>query len=408
MAPPRVVLVSIGDELLNGRTVNTNAAWLADALAREGARVSRVLTVGDHPADIVDALAWARANAEVVVCSGGLGPTDDDRTRDAVAAAFEAPLRESPETLSWLRARFENRGRPMPASNRRQAMFPEGARVLANPIGSAPGFALGGGDGATVFALPGVPAELRRLSADHLLPWMRAEWGASLAARPHAVLRTTGVSESDLADRLEAIDELAGVSLAYLPSTHGVDVHVRGDDDAGLARAVGLVEAEVGRAIYARGDVDLVEVVVAALRERDWSLALAESCTGGVLAQRITDFAGASKYFLGGLVTYSNESKTALAGVEADLIARDGAVSAAVARALAAGARGRFGADAALAITGIAGPDGGSADKPVGTVFVAVRTPDADEVRELRLTGDRAAIRERSAQAALDLLRRAL
>ncbi len=408
MNPPRVVLISIGDELLNGRTVNTNAAWLADALTREGARVRGILAVGDHPADIAEALDWARAHADVAVCSGGLGPTDDDRTRDAVAAAFDVPLLESPETLAWLRERFESRGRAMPASNRRQAMFPEGARVLANPIGSAPGFALTGEDATTVFALPGVPAELRRLSTDHVLPWLRGEWSAALVAPDVRVLRTTGVSESALADRLESIDELAGVSLAYLPSTHGVDVHVRANDAAALSRAASLVEAEVGRGLYAIGHRDLVEVVAAALRERGWTLALAESCTGGLLAQRITSFAGASDYFLGGLVAYSNESKTALAGVDAELIAARGAVSAEVAAALAAGARERFGSDAALAITGIAGPEGGTPVKPVGTVFVAAHTPRRQEARELRLTGDREAVRERSAQAALNLLRRSL
>lgn len=408
MDAPRVVLIAIGDELLNGTTINTNAAWLAGALTREGACVPRILTVGDDPAGVVDAVLWAREHGDVVVCSGGLGPTDDDRTRDAIAAAFGVPLREDPETLAWLRRRFETGGRTMPASNRRQAMFPEGARVLANPIGSAPGFAVTDARGGAVFALPGVPVELRRLGEDHLLPWLRAEWASAMGARPHRVLRTTGVSESGLADRLESIEELVGVTIAYLPSTDGVDLHLRAADDAALERAVGLVEEEVGGAIYAVGERDLVTVVAAALRERGWRLALAESCTGGLLAQRITSFAGSSEYFLGGLVTYSNESKAALAGVEPALIAERGAVSAEVARALAAGARRSFGAEAGLAITGIAGPDGGSAEKPVGTVFIAARTPAADETRELHLTGDRAAVRERSAQAALELLRRTL
>lgn len=405
MELPRAALVAIGDELLNGTTVNTNASWLAGELVRAGVRVARVLTVGDRAEDIIDALVWAREHADLVVCSGGLGPTQDDRTRDAVAAAFGVKLREDPGTVAWLRDRFERLGRPMADSNRRQAHFPEGARILDNAIGSAPGFALRGPGGGTLFALPGVPAELRLLYAEHVLPWLRTEHGAALRAASHRILRTTGVSESGLADRLEALAGLEGVELAYLPSTGGVDLHVRAPDAGTLEAASRAIEAEVGEGIFARGPQDLVEVVAARLRARGWTLALAESCTGGLLAGRITSFAGASDYFLGALVTYSNRSKTGLAGVDGDILERFGAVSAECAGALAAGARARLGADAALAITGIAGPAGGTPAKPVGTVFVAALTPDAEEVRELHLTGDREAIRERSAQAALNLLR---
>jgi nicotinamide-nucleotide amidase len=407
MSVPTVVLVAIGDELLNGRTVNTNAAWLGRVLEEAGARLARVVTVGDDTAEIVAAIRDASADAELILCSGGLGPTEDDRTRQAVAAAADVELREDPATLDWLRRRFERAGRPMAESNRRQAAFPEGARVLRNPIGSAPGFLLRTPP-ASIAALPGVPSEFRRLAGDHVLPFLRAEWGDRLRPGARVVLRTTGESESGLADRLERLDALRGVALASLPGTGGVDLHVVAADPDALARAEATLREELGRSVYGTGDVDLVEVVGESLRARGWKLAVAESCTGGLLAQRITSFSGASDYFLGGVVAYADRAKHALAGVDEDLLARHGAVSAEVARALAAGTLGRFAADAALAITGVAGPGGGTERKPVGTVFVAVRTPEADEVRQLSLPGDRDAVRERSAQAALDLLRRSM
>lgn len=407
MARPRIVLVAVGDELLNGRTVNANAASLGRALSREGCALDAVHTVGDAEAAIVGAVVDAWARADVVICCGGLGPTEDDRTRQALASACGLPLREDPEVLAALRRRFERGGRSMAASNRRQAMFPEGATVLDNPLGSAPGFRVDGGT-AVVFSLPGVPVEFERLATDHVLPWLRDAWRESLEAPAVRVLRTTGVSESGLADRLEAIEALGEVAVAFLPGTAGVDLRVQAADAAALERADSVIAAELGAALYARGDVDLVEVVAGALRARGWRLAVAESCTGGLLAQRITSFAGSSDYYLGGVVAYADRAKEVLAGVPASLIAEHGSVSAAVARALAEGVRERLGAEAGVAITGVAGPGGGTPAKPVGTVFVAARTPDAGEVSELALPGDRAAIRERSAQAALDLLRRSL
>ncbi|MEN8375832.1 MAG: competence/damage-inducible protein A [Gemmatimonadota bacterium] len=407
MGAPAVALVSIGDELLNGTSVNTNAAWLGRILASEGARVTRSVTVGDDPAGIVKAVQREAAESDAVICTGGLGPTEDDRTRNALARVVGRELRQDDSVVAWLRRRFESRGREMPASNLRQALFPEGAVVLANRLGSAPGF-LAEGDDAVVVALPGPPAEMRAMSEEALLPLLRDRWAGRLAPVAHRVLRTTGVAESELADRLEEFGVQQGVALAYLPSTRGVDLHLRATDEPALEETAARVSAAVGENVYAEGGSDLVEVVAMALRERGWRLATAESCTGGLLAQRITAFAGSSDYFLGGLIAYSNEAKTALADVPAGVLEAHGAVSAEVAEALASGARARFGAEAGVGITGVAGPGGGTRDKPVGTVYVAARTPEADGVRVLRLVGDRAAIRERAAQAALDLLRRML
>jgi nicotinamide-nucleotide amidase len=295
----------------------------------------------------------------------------------------------------------------MPASNLRQAHFPEGAAILANRLGSAPGFVVESDD-SVVVALPGPPAEMRAMSEEALLPLLRDRWAGRLAPPAHRVLRTTGVAESELADRLEELGTQQGVELAYLPSTRGVDLHLRATNESALVAAAALVSTVVGGDAYAEGGGDLVEVVATALRERGWRLATAESCTGGLLAQRVTAFAGSSDYFLGGLVAYSNEAKTALADVPAGVIEAHGAVSAEVAEALASGARERLGAEAGIGITGVAGPTGGTPEKPVGTVYVAARTPEADGARLLRLVGDRAAIRERAVQAALDLLRRML
>ena len=405
---PSVALVSIGDELLNGSTVNTNAAWLGGVLSREGLSVVRVVTVGDDPEEIVEAVRWGRSHADLVVCSGGLGPTEDDRTRDAVAAALGLPLIEDATVVDALRERFGRTGREMPASNRRQACFPDGARILANPLGSAPGFSVEAGAGGALFALPGVPAEFRRLTEDHVLPWCRRRWSAEVGALAHRLLRTTGVSESGIADRIEALAGLEEASIAYLPRVAGVDLHIRARHDAVAERVAAAIAAELGDAVYATEPLELTQVVSEQLRRRGWTIATAESCTGGMLAARITDFPGASDVVRGGIVAYANDVKSALVGVPAAAVEEHGAVSEPVARALAEGAAARLGADVGVGITGIAGPDGGSPEKPVGTVHIAVATPSGTESRRLLLPGNRDAVRRRSVQAALDLVRRVL
>jgi nicotinamide-nucleotide amidase len=402
--------VTIGTELLLGFTVDTNAAEIGRALAAAGVDVVRHTSVADRPDAIRAALTEALGRADVVLATGGLGPTSDDLTKQAAADVFGRRLVHDPAVLAALEERFRRIGRwPMPAANRSQADVPEGAVVLPNPRGTAPGLWLEDERGRVLVLLPGVPHEMRGLLHEHVLPRLAGRGGGTVV-RSRA-LRTTGVAESAVAERLGGIaDEIAPLTLAYLPGTAGVDLrvtawHLAPDDaDRRLAGALGLIAPRLGQDRYGEDDADLAAVVLTALAGR--TLAVAESCTGGLLGGRITAVPGASHTFLGGIVAYDNTVKTDLLGVPAATIAEHGAVSEPVVLAMTDGARRRFNADAALAVTGIAGPEGGTTDKPVGTVWVAARVGDQARAVRRVLPGDRREIRERAAQAALDLLRR--
>jgi nicotinamide-nucleotide amidase len=305
--------------------------------------------------------------------------------------------------------------RPMPEANVQQAMLPEGARKLTNNHGSAPGIFLEDERGRWVAMLPGVPREMRGMLADTLLPLVRERLGAVQRVVRSRTLRSTGVAESLVADRIAALPGGVGdVELAYLPNVEGVDLRLTvrglppGEADARLDAAASRVRDAMGHSIYGEGDVDLAAVVLAACRERRITIAVAESCTGGMLGQRLTAIPGSSDTVVGGVIAYANAVKESLLGVPAATLREHGAVSEPVARAMATGARSRLGVGAALSITGVAGPDGGTPDKPVGTVWIALDLQGAVEARLLRMWGDRDEIRRRATQAALELLRRAL
>jgi nicotinamide-nucleotide amidase len=424
-----IELLSIGNELLLGATVDTNASWIAGRLAEAGVAVRRKTTVGDDVAGIRDALEAALRRSGTVICTGGLGPTPDDLTRHAAAELYGRALVVDEGWVGVLRERYARRGMTMPAINIVQAEHPEGARLLHNQRGTAPGIVVDDPARGLTVLLPGVPSEMRWLMEAHVLPLLvgRLRPEGSIVSR---TVRTAGLSEATVAERLVDVSAgLAPLSLAFLP--HGTGVDLRITCAAGMAGAAGgsgaagaatdasacapLLDAaaaaiceRLGDDVYATEPVDLATVVGGMLRDRRMTLALAESCTGGLVARRMTDEAGASDYLLAGLVTYSNEAKQALLGVREATLAAHGAVSEACAREMAGGARRVAGADAGLAITGIAGPGGGTADKPVGTVWLAVALPSATHTRRVVLPGDRTEVRERAAQAALDMLRRAL
>ena len=410
-ASAAVELITIGNELLLGETVDGNSAWLGRELAAAGIRVQRRATVGDDEDAIVDAVQSALRRAEVVICTGGLGPTHDDLTRSAVARLFQRDLRIDEALLESIRARFRSRGLEMAPINRVQAEVPTGAIVLPNARGTAPGLVVEDGARAVIL-LPGVPFEMRGLVREHVLPYLARRW----PDRPHPILsrmiRTTGIAESRLAEKLgAAVDEAAPVTVAFLPDVTGVDLRLTSWGALPAEAAVAAFDAcerrvreLVGRYVYATGEEDLVAGVGAALRAAGRTLAVAESCTGGLLAKRLTDPAGASDFFLGGVVAYANEVKVAQLGVLPGTLDAHGAVSEATAVEMARGARQRFGADAALAITGVAGPGGGSEEKPVGLVFIAAAVDEEIEARRYHFGGDRDEIRGRSAQAALALL----
>lgn len=415
-ARPEVEVVTIGDELLLGETVDGNAAWLGRTLAASGIRVSARATVGDDPPAIREAAARSLERTGTVLCTGGLGPTLDDVTKPVLADLFGRPLVLDDEVLDHIRRRFETRGLPMPDINRGQAEVPEGATVFMNPRGTAPGLALEDEGGRVAILLPGVPAEMRVLVEGQVLPYLERRWPEGRRPIVHRVLRTTGIPESALAERVDDIvRDLPGLGVAFLPSTTGVDLRLTswgalppGEAEAALDAALERLRARVGSAVYTVGTEGLTEVVGRILRERGLTLAVAESCTGGLLGKRLTDVPGSSEYFVGGVIAYADDAKVSMLGVRPETLAATGAVSGETAREMAEGARVRLGAGAALAITGVAGPGGGTEEKPVGTVWVAAATAEGSRAEHRRFAGDRGEVRDRSAQAALELLRRTL
>jgi nicotinamide-nucleotide amidase len=407
----KLEVVTIGSELLLGQVVDTNAAELGRALAAAGAEIVRHVSVADRPEAIRAAVAESLERTGFVITTGGLGPTRDDMTKREVAAIFGKPLLLDDAVLRSLEERFRRLGRAMPASNRTQAEVPEGAVVLPNPRGTAPGLWVEDARGRVVVMLPGVPSEMRGLLAEEVLPRIsRRSRGAVVRSR---TVRTTGIAESALAVRVGAIeDDIAPITLAYLPSTEGVDLRVTawrlGEDEAerSLAAAAAVLRERAGEHCYGEDGADLAAVVLEQLRARKARLVVAESCTGGLLGARITAVPGASDVFIGGVVAYDNVVKSGTLDVPPELLERYGAVSEQVVGAMAQGVQRQFAVDAALAITGIAGPSGGTVDKPVGTVWIAARL--GAEARALKrvFPGDRGEIRARAAQGALDLLRR--
>ena len=403
--------MTIGSELLLGQVIDTNAAELGRALAAAGAEVVRHVSVADRPEAIRAAVAESLDRTGFVITTGGLGPTRDDMTKLEVAAIFGKPLRLDDTVLRSLEERFRRLGRPMPAVNRTQAEVPEGATVLPNPRGTATGLWVEDGAGRVVVMLPGVPSEMRGLLAEEVLPRLaRRSPGTVVRSR---TVRTTGVAESALAERVGAIEEdIAPLTLAYLPSTEGVDLRVTAwglpvdDADRRLEAAIATLRDRAGDHGYGDDGTDLAAVVLEHLRARKARLVVAESCTGGLLGGRITAVPGASDVFIGGVVAYDNVVKSGTLDVPPELLERHGAVSEQVVSAMAHGVQRQFAVDAALAITGIAGPGGGTADKPVGTVWLAARLGTQARALKRIFPGDRGEIRARAAQAALDLLRR--
>jgi nicotinamide-nucleotide amidase len=409
----KLEVVTIGTELLLGLTPDTNAAELGRALAAAGAEVVRHTSVPDRPEAIRAAVGDALDRTGFVITTGGLGPTRDDMTKKEVAALFAKSLVLDDGVLRSLEERFRRLGRPMPAVNRTQAEVPEGATVLPNPRGTAPGLWIEDRRGRVAVLLPGVPSEMRGLLAEQVLPRLAAR-GSGIVVRSWTV-RTTGVPESALAERVGAIEaEIAPLTLSYIPSTAGVDLRVtawglREDEADRLLTAVGArLRERAGDHYYGENDADLAAILLERLRVRGARLAVAESCTGGLLAGRITAVPGASDVFVGAVVAYDDAVKTDLVGVSTALLEMHGAVSEPIVNAMAQGAQQRFATEAAIAVTGIAGPAGGTTEKPVGTVWLAARFGGESRALKRIFPGDRAEIRARSAQAALDLLRRLL
>ncbi len=412
----RAAIIAVGSEMLTPHRSDTNSLFLTACLNDIGIEVAVKQVVGDSPADLRAVFDDSLARFPLVILSGGLGPTADDITRDVAAEALGAPLLEDADILARIERRFALRGIPMPAINRRQALVPRGATILPNEHGTAPGLLLER-DGRCVVLLPGPPRELRpmfeRFVADHLA----ARAGAAPIRR--RVLCITGRTESQVDALAEPVYtpwlvELPPIATSILATLGQIELHLStragtaAEGDVRLARAAAALKAIVGADMYSDDGRSLEQVVGERLLARGWHIAVAESCTGGLVTSRLTDVPGSSAYVECGVICYSNRAKTDLAGVPAALIEEHGAVSEPVAVAMAEGIRARARVEVGVGITGIAGPSGGSEAKPVGTVAIAAAFPDGHHVRTQRFLGGREHVKFQASQAALDLVRRRL
>jgi nicotinamide-nucleotide amidase len=407
-----IELVTIGTELLLGMTIDTNGAEIAAGLSAHGVRVTRRTSVADSGDEIRDAVEESLRRTGAVLTTGGLGPTRDDITKKVVAELFGAPLEFDESVWQALLARFARLERKPAESNRSQAEVPRGATVLPNRWGTAPGLWLDGKAGLAIM-LPGVPLEMRRLLEHEVLPRL-AQRGKESVIRS-LLVRTSGIPESTLAEKIGNVEaEIAPITLAYLPGLEGVDLRLSAwgfpadEADRRLQAAAALLRQRAGESVYGEGDSDLAALVLERARSRGVRLAVAESCTGGLVGARLTEVPGSSDVFVGGVIAYENAVKQDLLDVPEALLAEHGAVSEPVARAMAAGAVSRFSVEGAMAVTGVAGPAGGSPEKPVGTVWLAIALNGEVVSRRSMFPGSRPEIRARAAQAALLLLYRRL
>jgi nicotinamide-nucleotide amidase len=400
-----VEIVTIGDELNRGEIIDTNSSWLAERLTSLGAYVRWRTSVTDDAKDMTAALEQACARADIVVTSGGLGPTDDDRTVDVVSALAGVEPAQDAAHFDKMRVRYAERGFRLTPNNLRQVRVPAGAEVLANAKGAAPGFGVGVGR-ARVYSMPGVPREMKAIFDDHVASRVAAAVGGTQPLK--RTWRVAGMGESHVDHALAGlVDGLDGVTLHYRIAypENLVTVVVRRDDAAAVVdRLDAEVRARLGDHVYATGDTTLVEVVGQRLVARNATLAVAESCTGGLIGQLVTAVPGSSRYFVGGVISYSNALKRELLDVKAETLELHGAVSEPTVLEMADGVRARTGATWGVAVSGIAGPDGGTPEKPVGTVFIAVTSATARQSRKLFWPTERELVRQLAAHAALHLL----
>jgi nicotinamide-nucleotide amidase len=412
----RAAIIAVGSEMLTPSKVDTNSLFITEQLNLLGIELAFKSVVGDDRADLEHTVRGALERVGLVICCGGLGPTDDDLTRSVVAGVLGRGLVEDDTITARIRARFEGRGLQMPEINRRQAMVPVGAVVLPNANGTAPGLWIDAGD-QIVLLLPGPPRELKPMMSALADGPLRTRAGDRALVR--RVVRITGRSESHTEEAVQPLYKQwaqadTPIAATILASLGQIELHLsatsrsRADAKAALDAAVAQVVSVLGLYVYSTDGRALEEVLGSMLAERGLTIGLAESCTGGLIASRLTDVPGSSRYVERGVVTYSNASKTELLGVPEDMIAAHGAVSEPVAVAMAEGIRSRSGVDIGIGVTGIAGPDGGTPEKPVGTVAIAAAAAAGTRVRTFRFVGGREMVKFQASQAALDMVRRLL
>lgn len=404
-------IITIGDELLIGQTVDTNSAWMGMQLSMRGVRVNRITSISDNREEIISTLDEALGRAPLVLITGGLGPTSDDITKETLAEYFGSKLIMNQEVLAEITGRITRRNFEMNENNRRQALVPECCRVLANHAGTAPGM-LFEKDGKIIVSMPGVPSEMKHIMREHVLPIVSGMAGGRTII--HRNIMTYGTFEAKLAERLEGFEKEmpASVKLAYLPGHGIIKLRLTGSGDVGdevrriIDKQVRKLYSIIPDVIYGEDEVTLEEIVGKLLYSKNLSVSTAESCTGGKIASLITTVPGSSAWFKGSVVAYDNSVKTGMLGVDPETISRYGAVSEETVREMAEGAYRLFKTDYSIAVTGIAGPDGGTPEKPVGTVWIAVASGRGVIAEKHRFADDRLINISRSAFSALNLLRK--
>ena len=408
-------IISIGDELLIGQVVNTNQAYIAEQLNTVGISVKRMTTVGDRESEILGSFKEAWKSHDIAVITGGLGPTHDDITRSVVCKFFDTNLVKNEEALENVKRLFGSRGLPVTTLNEQQALVPNGCTVIQNTQGTAPGY-LFEKEGKTMVVMPGVPFEMTAMMENFVLPHFSRKVKGIVVR--HRTLKTTGIAESLLAERIGDVGALfspgSGITLAFLPSPLGVRLRISvssssaADADRALSDVEAKLRAKAHKYIYGMEKEELEDIVGRLLIERRMTIAVAESCTGGLIMDRLTDVPGSSAYFLHGDVVYSNESKIARVGMPEEILAEHGAVSREVAEALAEGIRKQSGTDIGVSTTGIAGPSGGTDEKPVGLLWIGFSDKQTTFAMKFNFGNNRRRFKERASQAALELVRRKL
>lgn len=408
----KVVILSTGDELTSGRVIDTNSAEIAERLFAIGIEVPAILKVGDNKDQLLWALRQAQALGDSVIGTGGLGPTSDDLTTEVVAEFLGCQLRQNEHVARELQQRFKERGIRWSANTFKQALFPDGSTIISNPVGTAPGFQVPIGTDKTLLWLSGVPKEMVAMLEQTVLPWIERQRGEAAPAFS-CTFKIHGVTEGKLDEMLRPVQLGSNARLSF--RAHYPDLSLRvtvqtpREDGSLLFETIKKeIRALLGKHIYAEGNTSLEEVIGGLLMERQQTLALAESCTGGYISHRVTRIAGSSAYFCGGAVTYSNEAKIQFLGVRPETLKEHGAVSRETALEMSAGIKQRTGADVGLSVTGVAGPTGGSVAKPVGTVWISIAQTGRHEAKLFRFAGDREHVIFGTSQVALNWLRTCL
>jgi nicotinamide-nucleotide amidase len=412
----KAYLISIGDELLIGQTINTNVSFIGDLLSDNNITIIKSTVIGDNHNAILNEFeyAFASASTDLVICTGGLGPTHDDITRNAVVDYFKTELILNAEILEDVKSFVQRRGRELKKTHEEQALVPKISKPIRNENGTAPGMWIEKNNKILV-VMPGVPHEMKGMMTNYVIPALINKIGEPKEFIKKVTLQTTGIPESLLAERLGNLDELLNnAHLAFLPNQYGVKLRVTvnsKDEETANNQLVEIeqkIRSKVGRFVFAKGEVTLEEVVGRLLKERELRIAVAESCTGGGLADRITNINGSSSYFERGIVTYSNAAKVELLKVEEDILIDKGAVSLEVAMQMAEGIKSTSGVDIGVALTGIMGPTGAVTNKPVGTVFIGYCDDKVCTAKRFQFGDDRILNKNRATQAALEIVRRSL